>query len=67
MTIPQATDSLDLQRQAFGQLANALNQLQLKHTAMTTLSMGMSNDMDAAIAEGASIVRIGTDIFGPRQ
>jgi uncharacterized pyridoxal phosphate-containing UPF0001 family protein len=34
---------------------------------MDTLSMGMSADMEAAIAEGATIVRIGTDIFGPRS
>ena len=67
MAIPQATDSIDQQRQAFARLASALQQLQLKHPAMTTLSMGMSNDIDAAIAEGASIVRIGTSIFGPRQ
>jgi len=67
MAIPQATDSINDQRQAFTQLADALHRLQQKHPTMTTLSMGMSNDMDAAIAEGASIVRIGTDIFGPRQ
>ena len=67
MAIPRAAHSIEEQRQPFAQLASALKQLQLKHPAMTTLSMGMSNDMDAAIAEGASIVRIGTDIFGPRQ
>ncbi len=67
MAIPRATDSIAEQRQAFALLASALQQLQQKHPTMTTLSMGMSQDMDAAIAEGASIVRIGTDIFGPRQ
>ena len=65
MAIPQTTDSFDQQRQAFAQLASALQQLQRKHPNMTTLSMGMSNDIDAAIAEGASIVRIGSGIFGP--
>ena len=34
---------------------------------LDTLSMGMSNDMEAAIAEGATMVRIGTDIFGARN
>ena len=67
MAIPQATESFDQQRHAFAQLAGALQQLQHKHPSMTTLSMGMSNDIDAAIAEGATIVRIGTGIFGPRQ
>ena len=67
MAIPRASDSIDQQRQAFAQLAAALRRLQPKHPSMTTLSMGMSNDIDAAIAEGATIVRIGSRIFGSRQ
>ncbi len=67
MAIPQATDIIEQQHRAFAQLAVALQRLQQKHPNMTTLSMGMSKDMEAAIAEGATIVRIGTDIFGPRQ
>ncbi|ARN73724.1 YggS family pyridoxal phosphate-dependent enzyme [Oceanicoccus sagamiensis] len=67
MAIPRATDDITEQRRAFALLSKALDQLQPKYPSMTVLSMGMSKDMDAAIAEGASIVRIGTDIFGPRQ
>ena len=67
MTIPKATDDTSAQRAAFHRLAEALYVLQRDHPALDTLSMGMSGDMDAAIAEGATIVRIGTDIFGPRS
>lgn len=66
MTIPAPTSDLQQQRQAFAQLRalfDALNQRGLK---LDTLSMGMSDDMEAAIAEGATIVRIGTAIFGAR-
>ena len=66
MTIPAPTPDLQRQRQAFAQvraLFDALNQRGLK---LDTLSMGMSDDMEAAIAEGATIVRIGTAIFGAR-
>ncbi|MGO1625846.1 MAG: YggS family pyridoxal phosphate-dependent enzyme, partial [Halomonadaceae bacterium] len=36
-------------------------------TPLDTLSMGMSNDLEAAVQEGATLVRLGTAIFGPRQ
>ncbi|HHS84005.1 MAG TPA: YggS family pyridoxal phosphate enzyme, partial [Gammaproteobacteria bacterium] len=45
----------------------ALQSLNSEGIELDTLSMGMSADMEAAIAEGATIVRIGTDIFGPRD
>ena len=66
MAIPAPTPDVSLQRGAFAQvrvLFEALNQRGLK---LDTLSMGMSDDMEAAIAEGATIVRIGTAIFGAR-
>lgn len=66
MAIPAPTSDLQQQRAAFAQvrvLFDALNQHGLK---LDTLSMGMSGDMEAAIAEGATIVRIGTAIFGAR-
>ena len=66
MAIPKACTSFDQQRHAFAQLANLNRQLKTQHPTIDTLSMGMSGDMDAAIAEGATIVRIGTDIFGRR-
>ena len=67
MAIPAATGDTRLQRQSFGRLRTALAQLQVIAPAMDTLSMGMSADIEAAIAEGATIVRAGTAIFGSRN
>lgn len=66
MAIPAAADDPQQQRQAFAALRTALELLQADHPQLDTLSMGMSADLESAIAEGATIVRIGTDIFGPR-
>lgn len=66
MAIPAPTSDVLQQGRAFAQvrvLFEALNQQGLN---LDTLSMGMSADMEAAIAEGATIVRIGTAIFGAR-
>ncbi|MFW1677310.1 YggS family pyridoxal phosphate-dependent enzyme [Pontibacter sp. JAM-7] len=67
MAIPQAVADPDQQRQAFQALRELLQSLQHEYPDMDTLSMGMSSDMTAAITEGATIVRIGTAIFGARQ
>lgn len=69
MAIPAATDDSAEQRQAFAELRQLRDRIQaaLPHTKLDTLSMGMSGDLDAAIGEGSTIVRIGTAIFGPRQ
>lgn len=67
MAIPAATDDPVQQRKAFAKLRSALQVLNLQGLHMDTLSMGMSGDMEAAIAEGATFVRVGTDIFGARQ
>lgn len=68
MAIPEARDQLEKQRQPFHRLKQMLVSLnQTLHLNLDTLSMGMSNDLEAAIAEGATLVRIGTAIFGPRQ
>lgn len=66
MAIPAATDDLAQQRKAFAKLRSALQVLNLQGFRMDTLSMGMSGDMESAIAEGATFVRVGTDIFGAR-
>jgi len=66
MTIPAPRESFTEQRLAFAQLAGALSMLQQQGIDCDTLSMGMTQDMDAAIAEGATLVRIGTAIFGGR-
>lgn len=47
-------------------LAASLNQLQAEHPDASIVSIGMSGDLDAAIASGSTLVRIGTDLFGPR-
>lgn len=67
MAIPAPATSLTAQRLVFHQLTDARTRLQQAgHQACTELSMGMSADFEAAIAEGATLVRIGSDIFGAR-
>ena len=65
MAIPAAYSELSRQREQFGRIAGLLKTEGLP-VEMTELSMGMSADMEAAIAEGSTMVRIGTDIFGAR-
>jgi pyridoxal phosphate enzyme (YggS family) len=67
MAIPAPTDDEAEQRAAFAQVAQLQQQLNQAGFALDTLSMGMSHDFPAAIAEGATIVRIGTAIFGARD
>ncbi|MDH5359820.1 MAG: YggS family pyridoxal phosphate-dependent enzyme [Gammaproteobacteria bacterium] len=67
MAIPQATGTIEQQRLPFRRLREAMDQLRQQGYPLDTLSMGMSGDLEAAIAEGATILRIGTDIFGPRN
>lgn len=69
MAIPRKSESLEEQRVPFAALRELLHTLQkqLPNISLDTLSMGMSTDLDAAILEGATIVRIGTDIFGARD
>lgn len=64
MTVPEPTADVVLQRARFGQLRELLGALP---AGADTLSMGMSDDLEAAIAEGATLVRVGTAIFGMRQ
>ena len=66
MAIPARAESIHDQRKIFSQLHELLNTLNQQNLSLDTLSMGMSNDMEAAIAEGATIIRIGTAIFGSR-
>ena len=67
MAIPELQGDLAQQRTPFRALRGMLEQLRAEGLALDTLSMGMSGDMDAAIAEGATIVRVGTAIFGNRH
>jgi len=67
MAIPKASNEIKKQRASFARLHEAFLLLQQHHAHLDTLSMGMSKDMEAAIAEGTTILRIGTDIFGARN
>lgn len=68
MALPKANDTLREQRASFAKLRDCLATCNAQlNTPMDTLSMGMSGDLEAAIAEGATIVRIGTAIFGARD
>jgi hypothetical protein len=66
MTIPTAETDKERQREPFAQMGDLLRLLNSQGMALDTLSMGMSHDFPEAIREGATIVRIGTAIFGAR-
>lgn len=66
MAIPEPTDDVALQRRRFAHLRQLKDDLNARGHRLDTLSMGMSQDLEAAIAEGATIVRIGTALFGAR-
>ena len=67
MTLPAPAETLEQQREPFRALRELRDSIKTKEYPLETLSMGMSGDLEAAIAEGATIVRIGTAIFGPRN
>jgi len=65
MAVPMPIDDFDLQRQPYKTLYEAVTKLD--NPELDTYSFGMSGDLNAAIAEGATIVRIGTALFGARE
>ena len=67
MCIPRKQTEFTAQRQAFARLAGLFKDLNTRGFELDTLSMGMSNDFAAAIAEGTTLVRIGTALFGERD
>lgn len=67
MTIPPPSDNPTTQRGYFRILAALARQARAEGLDVDTLSMGMSQDLESAIAEGATIIRVGTAIFGARQ
>src|SRR5262245_54022505 len=67
MAIPEPTSDAALQRRHFARLRELKEGLAARGHALDTLSMGMSGDFEAAIAEGSTIVRVGTAIFGLRE
>ena len=67
MAIPARAGAPGEQRRPFAALRELQEDLKARGLALDTLSMGMSGDLEAAIAEGATHVRVGSDIFGPRE
>jgi len=67
MAIPAPRENLAAQREVFQRLGEIFDSVKSVHPTLDTLSIGMSGDLEAAIAEGATIVRIGTAIFGSRD
>ncbi len=67
MAIPAAADDKSEQRKPFAQLRELAQKITAQGIALDTLSMGMSHDFAAAIQEGATIIRVGTAIFGKRD
>ena len=66
MAIPRPAEDFEAQRVPFRLLREILDDLNARGLELDTLSMGMTGDLEAAVAEGATVVRIGTAIFGPR-
>jgi len=66
MAVPEPGDDVAAQRAAFARLRRLFEQLNRQGLQLDTLSMGMSHDFAAAVAEGATMVRVGSAIFGNR-
>ena len=66
MVLPPASDDVEIQRANFRHLKLAFEHLRNDGYPLDTLSMGMSADLESAIAEGSTLVRIGTALFGER-
>ncbi|MGZ8754523.1 MAG: YggS family pyridoxal phosphate-dependent enzyme [Acidimicrobiia bacterium] len=66
MAIPPLVDSPEETRRLFRGLAELRDLLVVRHPAMQQLSMGMTDDLEMAIEEGATMIRVGRAIFGPR-
>ncbi len=66
MIIPAASDDIEKQYSSFVAARQLFDQIRANGLPLDTLSMGMSGDLEAAVRAGSSMVRIGTDIFGPR-
>ena len=67
MSIPEPADDPAVQREPHRRLRELLQRLNDRGLALDTLSMGMSADLEAAVLEGATLVRVGTAIFGSRN
>lgn len=66
MCLPEHTEDAERTRDSFRRLAHLAEELRRDGFAIDTLSMGMSGDLELAIEAGSTLVRVGTDLFGPR-
>jgi pyridoxal phosphate enzyme (YggS family) len=66
MAIPAPAEDMEAQRAPLRRLRELLEDLNSRGHRLDTLSMGMTDDLEAAVSEGATLVRVGTAIFGPR-
>jgi len=66
MAVPAPTEDVRVQREQFGRLKAIYDEMRAAGVDLDTLSMGMSDDLEAAVAAGSTIVRVGTAIFGRR-
>jgi PLP dependent protein len=66
MAVPAPSDDFTVQRRQFGNLKALYDKIRAAGIPLDTLSMGMSDDLEAAVMEGSTIVRVGTAIFGRR-
>jgi PLP dependent protein len=66
MAIPKPSSDIDVRRRAFRRMREFFDALKANHPTVDTLSMGMSDDFEVAIEEGATMVRLGTALFGKR-
>jgi len=66
MAIPRPSDDPFAQRESFRRVRALFEALSVEGLSLDTLSMGMSGDLEAAVLEGATLVRVGTAIFGAR-
>ena len=67
MAIPAPAADSESRRRPLAAMRALFERLRVKHPGMDTLSMGMSADMDEAVSEGATMVRVGRAVFGPRD
>ncbi len=66
MAIPEPVQDVTHQRHRFSEVRKLFERVKREGLELDTLSMGMSDDLEAAIAEGSTLVRVGTAIFGAR-
>jgi len=67
MAIPRPAPDLSARRASFRRLRECFDAVRARHAQIDTLSMGMSEDFELAIAEGATLVRVGSALFGSRE